>query len=84
MECNVDQRFSSVEGTRDQPMPGSFPACPTLQRKALGTRLPIFSRSHPGQSFSVSLCGLIAISRANAHMVHMGYKTSTSHDTLIS
>ena len=24
----------------------------------------------------------ISISRANAHMVHMGYKTSTSHYTL--
>ena len=33
--------------------------------------------SHPGQSFSLSLCGPISISRANAHMVHMGYKTST-------
>ena len=28
--------------------------------------------SHPGQSFSLSLCGPISISRANAHMVHMG------------
>ena len=28
--------------------------------------------SHPGQSFSLSLCGPICISRANAHMVHMG------------
>ena len=25
-----------------------------------------------GQSFSLSLCGSISISRANAHMVHMG------------
>ena len=25
-----------------------------------------------GQSFSLSLCGPISISRANAHMVHMG------------
>ena len=40
--------------------------------------------SHPGQSFSLSLCGPISISRANAHMVHMGWKTSTSHYTLIS
>ena len=32
----------------------------------------------------MSLCGPISISRANAHMVHMGYKTSTSHYTLIS
>ena len=40
--------------------------------------------SHPGQSFSLSLCGPISIRRANAHMVHMGYKTSTSHYTLIS
>ena len=37
-----------------------------------------------GQSFSLSLCGPISTSRANAHMVHMGYKTSTSHYTLIS
>ena len=28
--------------------------------------------SHPGQSFSLSLSGPISISRANAHMVHMG------------
>ena len=28
--------------------------------------------SHPGQSFSLSLCGPISISGANAHMVHMG------------
>ena len=28
--------------------------------------------SHPGQSFSLSLCGPISISRANAYMVHMG------------
>ena len=28
--------------------------------------------SHPGHSFSLSLCGPISISRANAHMVHMG------------
>ena len=35
--------------------------------------------SHPGQSFSLSLCGPISISRANAHMVHMGYKTTTLH-----
>ena len=42
------------------------------------------SDSHPGQSFSPSLCGPISISRANAHMVHMGYKTSTSHYTQIS
>ena len=35
----------------------------------------------PGQSFSLSLSGPISISRANAHMVHMGYKTSTSHYT---
>ena len=28
--------------------------------------------SHPGQSFSLSLCGPISISRANAHMVKMG------------
>ena len=27
--------------------------------------------SHPGQSFSLSLCGPISISRANAHMVHI-------------
>ena len=40
--------------------------------------------SHPGQSFSLSLCGPIPISRANAHMVHMGLKSSTSHYTLFS
>ena len=34
------------------------------------------------QSFSLSLCGPISISRANAHMVHMGLKSSTSHYTL--
>ena len=28
--------------------------------------------SHPGQSFSLSLCGPNSISRANAHMVYMG------------
>ena len=28
--------------------------------------------SHPGQSFSLFLCGPICISRANAHMVQMG------------
>ena len=28
--------------------------------------------SHPVQSFSLSLCGPISISRANGHMVHMG------------
>ena len=27
-----------------------------------------------GKSFSLSLCGAISISRANAHMVHMGRK----------
>ena len=36
------------------------------------------------QSFSLSLCGPISISRANAHMVHMGLKYSTSHYTLFS
>ena len=40
--------------------------------------------SHPGQSFSLSLCGPISISRANAHMVHMGLKSSTSYYTLFS
>ena len=40
--------------------------------------------SHPGQSFSLSLCGPISISRANAHMVHMGLKSSASHYTLFS
>ena len=40
--------------------------------------------SHPGQSFSLSLCGPISICRANAHMVHMGLKSSTSHYTLFS
>ena len=27
--------------------------------------------SHPGQSFSLSLCGPISISRAKSHMVHI-------------
>ena len=40
--------------------------------------------SHPGQSSSLSLCGPISICRANAHMVHMGLKSSTSHYTLFS
>ena len=40
--------------------------------------------SHPGQSFSLSLCGPISIRRANAHMVHMGQILGTSHYTLIS
>ena len=40
--------------------------------------------SHPGQKFSLSLCGPISISNANAHMVDMGLKTSTSNYTLIS
>ena len=31
-----------------------------------------------------NMCGPISISRANAHMVHMGKKTSTSYYTLIS
>ena len=47
-------------------------------------RLRLYKRSHPGQSFSLSLCGPISISRANAHMVHMGLKSSTSHYTLFS
>ena len=34
-------------------------------------RLRLYN-SHPGQSFPLSLCGPISISRANAHMVHMG------------
>ena len=28
--------------------------------------------SHPGQNFSLPLCGPIFISKANAHVVHMG------------
>ena len=35
-------------------------------------RWPLAVNSHSGQSFSLSLCGPISISRANAHMVHMG------------
>ena len=31
-------------------------------------------KSHPGQSFSLSLCGTNFISRANVHMVCMGRK----------
>ena len=34
-------------------------------------RLRLFN-SHSGQSFSLSLCGPISISMANAHMVRMG------------
>ena len=37
--------------------------------------------SHPGQSFSLSLCGPISISMANAHMVYMGRKLAL-HITL--
>ena len=39
------------------------------------------ANSHPGQSFSLSLCGPISISRANARMVHMGYKSKALHIT---
>ena len=46
-------------------------------------RLRLYN-SHPGQSFSLSLCGPISICRANTHMVHMGLKSSTSHYTLFS
>ena len=47
------------------------------QRKTL-TRVGTLEKNsdqggnHSGQSFSLSLCGPISISRANAHMVHMG------------
>ena len=34
------------EGTRDQPMPGSFPAPPIFNEKALGTRIKMKYRSH--------------------------------------
>ena len=44
-----------------------FPPCSSVGRAA-----EIGFNSHPGQSFSLSLCGSISISRANAHMVHMG------------
>ena len=30
--------------------------------------------SHPGQSFSLSLCGPNSICRANAYMIYMGRK----------
>ena len=47
------------------------------QRKTL-TRVGIepttFGFDQTGQSFSLSLCGPNAISRANAHMVYMGRK----------
>ena len=52
------------------------------QRKTL-TRVG-WSEFFSGQSFSLSLCGPISISRANAHMFHMGLKYSTSHYTLFS
>ena len=36
--------------------------------------------SHPGQSFPLSLCGPISISRANAHMVYgLKHQHFTSH-----
>ena len=35
-------------------------------------RLRLYKGLYPGQRFSLSLCGPISISRANAHMVHMG------------
>ena len=36
--------------------------------------------SHPGQSFPLSLCGLISICRANAHMVYgLKHQHFTSH-----
>ena len=45
------------------------------QRKTL-TRVVRVGQSgqdgYSGQSFSLSLCGPISISRANAHIVHMG------------
>ena len=44
--------------------------CVTSQTAAKETLL--LDNSHPGQSFSLFLCGPISISRANAHMVHMG------------
>ena len=37
--------------------------------------------SHLGQNFSLSLCGPISISRANAHMVYLGRKLAL-HVTL--
>ena len=40
----------------------------TLTRVGIGRGF----NSHPGQSFSLYLCGPISIRRANAHMVHMG------------
>ena len=40
--------------------------------------------SHPGQSVSLSWCGPISISRANAHMVHMGPTKLALHITLKS
>ena len=40
------------------------------QRKTL-IRVGIEPTTHPGKSFSLSLCGPISISRANAHVVHM-------------
>ena len=37
-------------------------------------------KSHPGQSFPLSLCGPISICRANAHMVYgLKHQHFTSH-----
>ena len=37
-------------------------------------------KSHPGQSFPLSLCGSISICRANAHMVYgLKHQHFTSH-----
>ena len=47
-------------------------------RKVFGT----FEKRASGQSFSLSLCGLNSISRANVHMVYMGRKLAL-HITLL-
>ena len=44
----------------------------TLTRVGIEPTVGRGFNSHPAQSFSLSLCGPISISRANAHMVHMG------------
>ena len=47
----------------------------------LGGQTKSIMDSHPGQSFSLSLSGVIATSWANAHMVYMGSKIAL-HITL--
>ena len=61
------------------PTNGSWPT--SGHRKTLPTLVIAENSDHPGQSFSLSLCGPNSISRANAHMVYMGRKLAL-HFTL--